>query len=221
MTDGTAILRAILDEPDDLTHRLVYADWLEEHGTTPLDAARAELIRVQIAREQADEDGEEYWTLRARERVLLATWGKALAQPLTDSVRFWRGFPEEVRLSAAAFNRTHRDLARLAPVRHAHLMNDAALTDAAVACLRGLDLIYPPGATRLWLPESRQLAGLESLGLELSGQHRDLTEAGEDLCPEVRCLFEAPPPRLRSLRLVAPEILWGDGASVERLSCLG
>jgi uncharacterized protein (TIGR02996 family) len=37
------LLQAILDDPDDDLRRLVYADWLEEHG----QVERAELIRVQ------------------------------------------------------------------------------------------------------------------------------------------------------------------------------
>ncbi len=32
MTDNDALLRAILDSPDDDAPRLVYADWLEENG---------------------------------------------------------------------------------------------------------------------------------------------------------------------------------------------
>ncbi len=43
MSDQAALLRAILDQPDEAVHRLVYADWLEEHG----DEARAEFIRAQ------------------------------------------------------------------------------------------------------------------------------------------------------------------------------
>src|SRR5262245_12883262 len=38
------LLAAILAEPDDDVPRLVYADWLDEHG----DEARAEFIRVQV-----------------------------------------------------------------------------------------------------------------------------------------------------------------------------
>jgi uncharacterized protein (TIGR02996 family) len=38
-----AFLEAIADNPDDDTPRLVYADWLDDHG----DAHRAEFIRVQ------------------------------------------------------------------------------------------------------------------------------------------------------------------------------
>lgn len=44
MTDGADLLAAVLANPDDDTVRLVYADWLQEHG----DEARAEFIRVQI-----------------------------------------------------------------------------------------------------------------------------------------------------------------------------
>ena len=62
-----AVLQAIHDNPSDETSWLVLADWLEENGTTEVDAARAELIRVQIARESADPNGDAYWHLRARE----------------------------------------------------------------------------------------------------------------------------------------------------------
>lgn len=44
MSDGDALIRAILMHPDDHTPRLVYADWLEEHG----EPERAEFIRVQV-----------------------------------------------------------------------------------------------------------------------------------------------------------------------------
>ncbi|HYT91149.1 MAG TPA: TIGR02996 domain-containing protein [Gemmataceae bacterium] len=45
MNQDQALLRAVIDNPDDDGPRLVYADWLEEHG----DAERAEFIRIQIA----------------------------------------------------------------------------------------------------------------------------------------------------------------------------
>ncbi|MGL4552319.1 MAG: TIGR02996 domain-containing protein, partial [Gemmataceae bacterium] len=43
MTDEPALLRAIVGSPDDLTLRLIYADWCEEHGR----AERAALVRGQ------------------------------------------------------------------------------------------------------------------------------------------------------------------------------
>jgi uncharacterized protein (TIGR02996 family) len=45
VTDRDALLRAICDDPDDDAPRLVYADWLDEHG----DPRQAEFIRLQIA----------------------------------------------------------------------------------------------------------------------------------------------------------------------------
>jgi uncharacterized protein (TIGR02996 family) len=44
MTDRDALLRAIIENPADDAPRLVYADWLDEHG----DPARAEFIRLQV-----------------------------------------------------------------------------------------------------------------------------------------------------------------------------
>lgn len=44
MTDRESFLKKIIDFPDDDTPRLVFADWLDEHG----ESERAEFIRVQI-----------------------------------------------------------------------------------------------------------------------------------------------------------------------------
>lgn len=46
MTPEDALLRDILAEPDDNGLRLIYADWLDDHG----DADRAEFVRVQVER---------------------------------------------------------------------------------------------------------------------------------------------------------------------------
>ncbi len=45
MTESEALLQAIIENPDADLPRLVYADWIEEHGS---DSERAEFIRVQI-----------------------------------------------------------------------------------------------------------------------------------------------------------------------------
>src|SRR5262245_46948004 len=44
MTERDALLRAVCDNPDDDTPRLVFADWLQENG----EEERAEFIRLQI-----------------------------------------------------------------------------------------------------------------------------------------------------------------------------
>jgi uncharacterized protein (TIGR02996 family) len=43
---GTGLLQAILQEPDDDALRLIYADWVQDHG----DPDRAEFIRLQCER---------------------------------------------------------------------------------------------------------------------------------------------------------------------------
>ena len=60
--ERAALLAAIREEPDDDTHRLVYADWLEDNGAPE----RAEFIRLQIERAQAGQEEPS-----ARERELL------------------------------------------------------------------------------------------------------------------------------------------------------
>ena len=45
LSDEDALLRAVIAAPEDNAPRLVFADWLDEHG----DPQRARLIRAQIA----------------------------------------------------------------------------------------------------------------------------------------------------------------------------
>src|SRR5262245_16999021 len=73
-----AILWAVLEHPDDDTPRLVFADWLEEHGADT-DRRQAELIRLQCRLAAgAGRPGDE-----RRERELLAAHGATWAAPLT------------------------------------------------------------------------------------------------------------------------------------------
>lgn len=86
MPDAAPFLAAIRAAPDDDAPRLIYADWLDEHG----QPERAEFIRVQceLARRESPE-------LRKRESELLAGRRDELAEPLTApglQFRFWRGF---------------------------------------------------------------------------------------------------------------------------------
>src|SRR4051812_3832655 len=82
MTDHDAILRAIIEEPDDYAHRLVYADWLEEHGRTEAELARAEFIRIQCAENwhRWFED-EEVQELRDRAHELRLMHGEEWLEP--------------------------------------------------------------------------------------------------------------------------------------------
>jgi uncharacterized protein (TIGR02996 family) len=88
MTDDPGLLQAILDDPEDDGLRLVYADWLEEHG----EPERAEFIRVQIELARDPRRGD----LEARERALLKEHEEEWAGPLRPPVGDWgfdRGMP--------------------------------------------------------------------------------------------------------------------------------
>src|SRR5262249_10550078 len=73
MTDA-AFLEAILDEPDEDAHRLVYADWLDEQGRR---SERGEFIRVQCRRARLLEKDPEQIDLERKEKDLLFEHGRS------------------------------------------------------------------------------------------------------------------------------------------------
>src|SRR5262245_20074727 len=68
-----AFLADVLEHPDEDAPRLVYADWLDEHGDEA-DRDRAELIRVQCQLARGDLDEARRNELTAREGALLRTY---------------------------------------------------------------------------------------------------------------------------------------------------
>jgi uncharacterized protein (TIGR02996 family) len=66
--DEDAFLRAIAENPADDLPRLVYADWLDEHG----HHGRAEFVRLDCERRRSRPTGREWETTDARLRRLLA-----------------------------------------------------------------------------------------------------------------------------------------------------
>ena len=58
MIENQALLSAILADPDDDRPRLVYADWLEQHGQ--LDRARLIRVQIELAR-LPDVTAQRYW----------------------------------------------------------------------------------------------------------------------------------------------------------------
>src|SRR5205085_3618750 len=102
MSDRDAFLRAIWDRPHDDLPRLIYADWLDEHG----QPERAEFIRLQCALDRLPEDDRRRPDLRERERQLAeaheARWASELA-PLVTQCAFRRGVVDGVSVDAAQF----------------------------------------------------------------------------------------------------------------------
>jgi uncharacterized protein (TIGR02996 family) len=109
MTEKDAFLADILEHPDDDAPRLVYADWLDDHG----DADRAEFIRAQC--------GDVAGAARAF-AGRLRDW----AGPLADVCEHWefhRGFVEAIHVNAETFLDAADTLVRLAPLRRVRLLN--------------------------------------------------------------------------------------------------
>ena len=142
------LLRDIIENARDDTPRLVYADWLDEHG----DAERAQFIRVQIGLEGLGPDDPRRGDLEERERSLEAAhgaaWRAALpALPGVDWGYFRRGFVEEPTFeNGGAF------------LAHAAAVLDAAPVRSAV--IKGLTTSTGPDVAR-----SPLLARLASLQL--------------------------------------------------------
>src|SRR5207302_10568596 len=87
-----ALMQAILEAPEDDEPRLVYSDWLEEHG----EAERAEFIRLQVQLARLPEDDPGLPELKRRETALLQAhreqWLQAAPGALRHRVKFRRGF---------------------------------------------------------------------------------------------------------------------------------
>jgi uncharacterized protein (TIGR02996 family) len=154
MTDRDAFLRAICENPDDDTPRLVYADWLDEHG----EVKRAEFIRVSCELEQVEEFGPRWRALCERSWKLLdpnrTKWSSELADRKLLNIEFRRGFVDEVTIYSKRFVADAAKLMALAPIQRLKLADltaargnvplDDVLACPAVARLRGLDLSTTP-----------------------------------------------------------------------------
>jgi uncharacterized protein (TIGR02996 family) len=119
MTHHQAFLRDILDHPDDDAPRLIYADWLDDHGGED-GQARAAYIRAQCALARLTPDEPEWDVWKERERRAEAAGWPATPDPLPSCVlqcKAVRGFIEQVRVRAAGFVEQAEAVFHLGPVR--------------------------------------------------------------------------------------------------------
>jgi uncharacterized protein (TIGR02996 family) len=80
--------RDIKEHPDDDTPRLVFADWLEEHGDAAT-AARGEFLRSRVLRHHLSNDDPSYSSLKRREGELFTAYRWLWLGPLADHARYW------------------------------------------------------------------------------------------------------------------------------------
>jgi uncharacterized protein (TIGR02996 family) len=111
-------LQAIIESPDDDAPRLVYTDWLDEHG----DADRAEFIRVQCELAKLPTPNPRRALLEAREQELLTEY-EEWAAPFrwAKEWRFRRGFIAEIEVDADAFLAKAELIFTSAPITHVQL----------------------------------------------------------------------------------------------------
>jgi uncharacterized protein (TIGR02996 family) len=105
-----AFLDAICDDPADVAPRLVFADWLEDHGR----AHRDEFIRAQIALTKMPPHADERRPLENREWELLTVyrdeWSKHLpAWAKKEPFAFVRGFVGRMAMTATKFRGESHD----------------------------------------------------------------------------------------------------------------
>jgi uncharacterized protein (TIGR02996 family) len=141
MTPAEVFLRDIVEHPDDDTPRLIFADWLEEHG----DPARGEFIRVQVQLAA----GSVSLRLKQREQELLRENAVRWLGGWISKLQRWlfrRGFLEQVRCRASHFLQ-HDGLIDREPLAQVSLQRTAGVLDNLAASpllgrLTGLDLSY-------------------------------------------------------------------------------
>jgi uncharacterized protein (TIGR02996 family) len=120
-----ALLAEICQNPDDDAPRLIYADWLEEHGGTA-DAARADFIRTQVASAYLSEAHPLFGDLQKRAAFLLgehqSNWLVELPEfEDLEFEDFRRGFVNRVKVySARRFDEYANELTAAAPLQAIH-----------------------------------------------------------------------------------------------------
>src|SRR5262249_24454571 len=96
-------MEAIIAAPDDDSHRLVFADWLDDHD----QPERAELIRAQCALAGMEGDDPRRPELTQREEELLlhheAEWRKEVPAWVAKYAQFRRGFVAHVGTGVKTF----------------------------------------------------------------------------------------------------------------------
>jgi uncharacterized protein (TIGR02996 family) len=190
MDDRAALLAAVCDRPDDDTPRLVFADWLDDHG----DADYARFIRAQIELSRVPEWDRTWVRAWHRDPDLLT--GRqyhdrfALPAEFQPRLEFRRGFPWGVYCATArVFAEAADELFARAPVQllgigasnHGPLEDVTPLaTNPQSARLRhiGFTQTFLHADAVRWLAESPHLAGVTELTF---GFDALIPEGGDEL----------------------------------------
>jgi uncharacterized protein (TIGR02996 family) len=167
MKQEDAFLQAICENPDDDTSRLVYADWLDEHGDE-VGRARAAFIRAQIelSRMPSLDDSIEMGARRRRLRIgeaqLLDTYSRHWLKPFRGRTgllrgpnvraQFHRGFIERLSLPVARFLKEGGGLTARLPIR---ALEFTLARKTELVALAGCAALRRVSELHLWPPPPR------------------------------------------------------------------
>ncbi len=123
MTERESLVAAVIERPGDDATRLVFADWLDDHG----EGARAGFIRASVGASRGRPGSARRAELLDTERGLLADNEAAWLGPWRGRLHDWgwrRGFLHRVRMTATQFLRHGEEMFRAEPVSRLELVND-------------------------------------------------------------------------------------------------
>jgi uncharacterized protein (TIGR02996 family) len=185
-SERQALLRALVDSPDEDAPRLVYADWLDEHGEEA-DRARAAFIRLQVEAARLDRYDPRRLDLEGQAEALLnAQREDGVPRAWLAGLEGWgvnhhytsfeRGFPARVQDHPGKFLDRGHELWAVAPFSRLFFWEgwragenrDGELARCPhLARIRSLDIQGVPSSTDglAALLASPHLAGLHRLGL--------------------------------------------------------
>jgi uncharacterized protein (TIGR02996 family) len=171
--DGEALLRAVLDSPDDDGPRLAYAAWLERHGDA-VDQARAKFIRLQVKEARLKPGGPSAVAYHCLALDLKQDYAQRWLQDAPDRTGLgfsWeRGFVFSVHGTAKRFLAHADDLFRQFPLRNLSIDRLDGRAGQLFACphlarLKYLSLRKPGEAGAVALARCPYLANLSTLNL--------------------------------------------------------
>jgi uncharacterized protein (TIGR02996 family) len=195
MSEADALLRAILDAPEDDAPRLVYADWLDEQG----ESARAAFIRVQVQLARLSADDPSHSRLAQTEQTLRGANRAAWIDWLPDWVsahEFRRGFIEWIQCQAKDFIAHADEVRTKTPLQGVRIdgrqqIAVALFRSRALEGLRSLTLsvnVLP--LTWDQLGNCHYLGKLKELEIHSSSHTKEMVEAlvGSSSLPALRSL---------------------------------
>ena len=114
-------IQAIIEEPDVDDHRVIFADYLEEH-----DDPRADLIRLQFEMKALKKSDSKWTPLRSRELKLLKKHGGFGKPPKIGRILAWHGgFVDEIETTLAQLATKNEELLAKTTVRAVQVKSDS------------------------------------------------------------------------------------------------